>query len=369
LAGPITLLGSLLLDEGLVDGALVIEGGRVADIRRGAPGAAGGPIVAPGFVELQTNGGFGVDLADGGDAIARLAAALPRTGVTSFLPTLVSAPAERYGDLAAELAAAAGRPGARALGFHLEGPFLAAARAGAHDAAPIERADDALVERWIASGAVSLVTLAPERPGARDRIARLAAAGVVVSLGHTDADFDDFRAGVDAGATLVTHLYNAMSPFGHRAPGAVGGALTDPRVAVGLIADGVHCHPAALRLARAAKGPGAVVLTTDAMAAAGMPPGRYRLGGRDVVVDATSARLDDGTLAGSLLTMDAAVRTMIDRGGATVAEALAMASTVPARVLGLTDRGVLRPGAVADVVVLDRDALAVRATYVAGELA
>ena len=193
------------------------------------------------------------------------------------------------------------------------------------------------------------MTLAPERRARSRASARLRDAGVTVSLGHTDATFDQMLAGIDAGATLVTHLYNAMSPFQHRAPGAVGAALTDDRVAVALIADGVHAHPAALNVALRAKGAGGVVLVTDAIAAAGAPPGRYQLAGVPVVSDGASARLTDGTLAGSTLTMDRAVRAMVSLGGARLEDALAMASSVPAAIAGLADTGRIAVGQVADL--------------------
>ena len=258
--------------------------------------------------------------------------------------------------------------GATALGLHLEGPLLSPVRAGAHPRAAIAAADIAALSSVLARDAVRLVTLAPERPGAFDWIRRLREAGVVVSLGHTDASYDELRRGIDAGATLVTHLYNAMSPFHHREPGAVGAALDDDRVAVGIIADGVHCHAAAVRLALRAKGPRGVVLVTDAMAAAGLGPGTYPLGGIEVIVDATSARLADGTLAGSILTMDRALRELVGMTGASVADALRMASEVPARILGLATKGRIAVGCDADLVLLDRS-LEVVATVVGGRVA
>src|SRR5690606_38706198 len=290
------------------------------------------------------------------------------TGVTSFLPTLVSSPLEEMERAAAwpELAAAAPAGGARALGLHLEGPLLAPQRAGAHDRAVIEaaEADPGLLDRMLALPHLRLVTLAPERPGALDRIARQVAAGITVSLGHTDADRDAVRAAASAGARLVTHLYNAMSGFAHRAPGAVGAALTDDRLVLGLIADGVHADPDAVALAVRAAGPDRVALVTDAMEAAGMPPGRYALAGRPVEVDGRSARLDDGTLAGSVLTLDAAVRNAVAWTGAPPAAALRMASAVPARALGLADAGEIEVGRRADLVLFD-EALEVIETIVA----
>jgi N-acetylglucosamine-6-phosphate deacetylase len=214
---------------------------------------------------------------------------------------------------------------------------------------------------------VFLVTLAPERPDAPELIEKLRTCGILISLGHTDATYKQFEAGVSAGARMATHLYNAMSPFGHRAPGAIGAALTDDRVTVGLIADGVHAHPASLRLALRAKGARRIALVSDMMAAAGMPPGTYALGGQQVIVDGTAARLADGTLAGSLLTMDQAVRNMVRWAGATPADALRMASTIPAALLGLTGYGAIRVGNRADLVLLDND-LRVQATIINGDV-
>ncbi len=242
---------------------------------------------------------------------------------------------------------------------------------GAHDGAAIAHATTALdevLDELLADGALRMMTLAPERPGALALIHRLRAADVVVSLGHTDATFEQFTAGVDAGATLVTHLYNVMRGFEHRAPGSVGAALTDDRVAVGVIADGVHAHPAALALAVRAKGWERVLLVTDAVAAAGEPAGTYALGGAPVVSDGAAARRADGTLAGSTLTLDRAVRFMHERGGAPIDAALSMATQVPARVLGRPDLGRLAPGCPADF-VLWTPSMEIEATYVAGKIA
>jgi N-acetylglucosamine-6-phosphate deacetylase len=375
-SGAFSVRGRLLLDGRLTPGALIVEGGVIVEVRTGDLDASlPGPvreahIVSPGLVDLQTNGGFGHEIGGDPAALRALAARLPETGVTSFLPTLVSGSAASYRAAAAALRACADAPGARRLGLHLEGPLLSPARVGAHDAAAITDggpALDAVLEELLAANALRLVTLAPERPGALALIPRLRAAGVVVSLGHTDASFTQLIAGVEAGATLVTHLYNTMRPFDHRSPGAVGAALTDDRLVVGLIADGVHAHVAALNLALRAKGPDRIALVTDAVSAAGAPPGTYSLGGAPVVSDGESARRPDGTLAGSTLTLDRAVRVM-KRAGATVDQALSMASQVPARVLGRDDLGRLAPGCLADLALWTPD-LEVEATYVGGRLA
>jgi N-acetylglucosamine-6-phosphate deacetylase len=315
-------------------------------------------IVTPGLIDLQINGGFGFEVGDDAGALRALAARLPATGVTAFLPTLVSRAAADYGAAldAFETATHAGDgdgAGATPLGLHLEGPLLAGTRAGAHARAAIEAATPALLDQAVARGTVRLVTVAPERPGALALIGRLRAQGVAVSLGHTDASAAELTAGVDAGATMITHLFNAMSPFSHRAPGAVGAALVDDRVVAGVIADGLHADPMALRLALAAKGPSGLALVTDATAAAGLAPGRFELGGVGIVSDGRAARLasDGTTLAGSTLTLDQALRNFIAFTGVAIEDALGMVTSVPSWLLGLGDRGRLAPGACADLVL------------------
>jgi N-acetylglucosamine-6-phosphate deacetylase len=255
--------------------------------------------------------------------------------------------------------------GALPLGLHLEGPFLSLRRAGAHRRSAIESASPDVWDPFLEHDALRLVTLAPEVEGALEHIQRLSQQRVVVSLGHTDASYEEFKRGIDAGATMVTHIYNAMSGFRPRAPGAVGAALLDERVTVGLIADGVHSHPASLRLALRAKGPDKVALVSDAIAGAGMEPGRYQLGGQDILVEDGQARLPDGTLAGSVLVLDQAVRNVVAWAETDVGEACRMASEVPARLLGLRSKGRLAVGRDADLVLLD-DALRVRATFSEG---
>jgi N-acetylglucosamine-6-phosphate deacetylase len=361
-----------LLDDGLAaDVVIEIADGRIASVRVGvgAEDAWSVDLVAPGFIDLQINGGFGVEVDAGGAAVATLAQQLPRHGVTAFLPTLVTLQAGAYRRAIAAFTAAraSSGSGARPLGLHLEGPFLSPDAAGAHERAWIESADERLFDNLTRSDAVAMMTLAPERNGAIERISRLVAKGIVVSVGHTRATYEECMRAFDAGATMVTHLYNAMSPLGHRAPGVVGAALLDDRVTCGLIVDGVHAHAAAMRIALRAKTPSRIALVTDAMAAAGMGPGTYALAGKSVTVDTTSARLADGTLAGSILTMDAAVQNAVALH-VSVEDSLRMASSVPARVLGLSSKGRIDVGADADLVLLD-DELRVRATIVAGQIA
>jgi N-acetylglucosamine-6-phosphate deacetylase len=377
---PFALVGRLLGiagEEGDQLATVTVDGGKIVAIERLAVHASlpehrlQAAFIAPGFVDLQVNGGFGFEVGGDPDALRGLAARLPETGVTSFLPTLVSRSAEEYREAFAAFEAArrqGGFPGAaRVLGLHLEGPLLALGRAGAHWPAAIEGASAAMVDELADPTRVRLVTLAPERQDALALIKRLTARGVVVSLGHTDASFETFTAGVDAGATLATHIFNAMPPFHHRAPGALGAALTDDRVVASLIADGLHTHPAALRLAVRAKGIDRIALVTDAIAGAGLPPGRSRLAGQQVTVDETSARLDDGTLAGSTVTLGRAVRNMIAFTGLPPAAAVRMATRTPALALGSKEVGTLAAGANADIVLLDQD-LGVLATFVGGVL-
>ncbi len=359
------LAGQLLLDGALVPGRITLHGDRIVSVEPD-PTVTDERIIAPGFIDLQVNGGHGIDFGESPERIGEVAAWLPQTGCTAFLPTIVSSFGDRYRRVFEAFPAALGVPGARVLGLHLEGPFLASGKKGAHALDAIEAADDALFAELLAEDSVRLVTLAPERPGALDRIARLVERGVLVSLGHSEATFEQFEAGIDAGARMATHLFNAMSQLDSRAPGAVGAALVDERVTVGLIADGTHTHPANLALTARAKGVDGIALVSDMMAAAGMPPGAYSLNEIPVIVDETSARLADGRLAGSILTMDAAVRNMSAWGRVSLADALTMASAVPARLLGLDELGTLAPGFVADLIVLDPD-LQVAETWVAGE--
>lgn len=371
-----SVTGRLLIGGTLQRGALIVEGATIASVLAESELAGvalpepilRANIVSPGLIDLQVNGGFGCAVGDDAAALRGLAAALPATGVTAFLPTLVTRPPAGYRSARRAFANARGAPGARMLGLHLEGPFLAPSRAGAHRRDLIRDPDEQLADELTAGDDVRLMTVAPERPGGLELIRRLRDRGVVVSLGHTDATFDQFAAGIDAGATMTTHLYNASSLFHHRAPGAVGAALVDERIVAGLIADGVHAHFAALNLALRAKGPDRLVLVTDAVAAAGCGPGTFTLGGETVISDGAVARLEDGTLAGSTLTLDRAVRTMLTFTGAQLEDALTMATETPAQVLGLTRQGRLQVGADADIVLWD-NALEVAMTFVGGVLA
>lgn len=355
-SAPALLVGGRLTGPGAVE----VQDGRVVRVVDEVPPP--GPdhtrlehgLLTAGLVDLQVNGFAGQDLA-AADAAgwAAVRAALAGTGVTAFAGTYVTAPvpAQAAGlQRAAEVVAQGAAGGARLLGVHLEGPFISPVRAGAHDAALMCDPTDESLDPLLAGPVPLVVTLAPERAHGLAAVRRLADAGVVVSLGHSDADASVASAAVDAGARMVTHLFNAMRPLGHRDPALVGVALDDARLRLGLICDLVHVDPLLCRvLFRAAAG--RVVLVTDAVAAAGMPPGRYELGGQAVEVGEPGAapRRPDGTLAGSALTLDLAVRNAV-RCGAGADEALAAASLVPARLLGRSDVGDLAPGTYADLV-------------------
>jgi N-acetylglucosamine-6-phosphate deacetylase len=350
-----------LVDGRLVPGDVEVTDGLVAryGIRRGN---ARRGIAAPGFVDLQVNGFGGVDFATA-DAAAyeRAGEALLETGVTAYLPTFITAPEEALVAALREVPRAA--PGPRVLGAHVEGPFLAAARMGTHLLEGRRDPDPELLERLLDAGPVRLVTLAPELPGALELIDVLGSRGVAVSCGHTDATAEEAEAAFDRGALAVTHLFNAMRPFRHRDPGIAGAALVREDVVVQLILDGHHVAPeTALLVWRAAAG--RLALVTDAMAGAGQGDGRYRLGGVEVEVRGGSARSAEDVLAGSVLTMDQAVRNL-HALGVPLADALGAASAVPARVVG-ADVGTLRRGGPADVVVLD-DSLDVVRVLVGGE--
>jgi N-acetylglucosamine-6-phosphate deacetylase len=367
-------VGSRILTPGYV----MVTGGRVTAVAQGRPPRA--PDIAlptgmllPGLVDLQVNGYFGEEfLTAGADGWARVTTGLPQTGTTALLPTLVTAPP---GVLAAALRTASAlipaRPaGARVLGVHVEGPFISAARKGAHNAAWIAEPTPAAVAELLEAGqgVLRLVTLAPELAGAMAAITTLTEAGVLVSVGHSDATARQVAEAADHGARMVTHLFNAQRPLHHREPGVVGQALTDPRLTSGLITDLRHVSAQACVVAfRAA--PGRICAVTDAAACAGMPPGRYKLGDQPIELppgDGVPPVRDDGTIAGSALRMDAAVANMVTIGVG-LAEAVAAASRIPADLIGRPDLGRIEPGAAADLAWLGDD-LRTRATWIGGEL-
>ncbi len=342
-------------------GWVLVEGARIADVQPGPPPRSPDldlpdSTVVPGFVDAHVHGGGGAAFDAGGpEAAATVAAAHLRHGTTTLMASLVTdAPAplsRRVGELAALV------DDGLLAGIHLEGPWLSPAHVGAHNPGLLADPTPEAVDRLLTAGAgrIRMVTLAPELPGGMDAVRRLTAAGVVAAIGHTDATYADARAALDAGATVGTHLFNAMRGLHHREPGPVTALLEHPDAFVELIADGVHLHPAVVRLVADRK-PHLTVLVTDAMAAAGNDDGDYVLGTMAVRVRDGVARLaETGAIAGSTLTMAAAVRFAVQRAGLPIEDAVRAATASPAAMLGLERTGALRPGFGADLVVLDAD--------------
>jgi N-acetylglucosamine-6-phosphate deacetylase len=367
-----------LVDDGRVtedawvaftDGAVVARG-TGAGWRELAPRAvddAHGAWLTPGFVDIHGHGGGGAAYDDGEAAIATARTVHRAHGTTRAVISLVTSPVEDLAALAAVVARlAAANP--TILGSHLEGPFLDVGHKGAHTASLLRAPDAAAIDRLLQAGAGTIrqVTLAPELPGGMAAVRRLAAAGVAVAVGHTDADEAAARAAFDAGATILTHAFNAMPGIHHRAPGPVVAALTDERATLEVIADGTHVHPDVIRLL-VQGAPGRVALVTDAMAATGAGDGEYTLGGVAVSVSGGVARLvEGGAIAGSTITQDSAIRLMVTRVGMPLPAAIAAATAIPAAAIGVADRfGSLAPGHAADAVLLD-DALTVRRVWVDG---
>jgi N-acetylglucosamine-6-phosphate deacetylase len=366
--GPVPFPGFVGWTDGVISSVSAGRPPRPADV------TLTDGYLLPGLVDLQVNGYFGIEFQTADAARwAALADRLPSTGTTSFVPTIITAPLDQ---LAATLRAARDfvpdlpAEGARVLGVHVEGPFISPVRRGAHNPAWITDPTPAAVAELIDAGRglLGLVTLAPERPGALAAIEQLTGAGVLVSVGHSDALADQVAAAADRGARMVTHLFNAQRPLGHREPGVVGQALTDSRLTSGLIADLYHVAGPVCGLAfRAA--PGRIALVTDAAAPAGMPPGEYLLGGEPVTlpdVDGAPPLRADGTIAGSALRLDVAVGNAV-ACGVPLAAAVAAATSVPADLIGRPDLGRLAAGAVADLVWLGPD-LRTRATWLGGRL-
>jgi N-acetylglucosamine-6-phosphate deacetylase len=351
-----------LVEGVVVPGDMEVVDGLVGGVGLPAKNGRGRGLAVPGFVDLQVNGFAGVDFAEADEAGYRHAGeALLATGVTAFQPTLITAPeAELVRALEAvprELV------GPRVLGVHLEGPFLSERRLGVHPRAARRDPDDALLERLLAAGPVSYVTLAPELPGALELVDLLHSRGVVVSCGHSDATAEEAARAFDRGVGTVTHLFNAMRPLSHRDPGIVGAALGRDDVVVQIVLDGHHLADETVQVVlRAAAG--RVALVTDAIAAAGNGDGPSRLSGIEIDARDGVARRADGVLAGSVLTMLQALRNL-HALGVPLADAVAAATSAPARAARRPDVGTLRVGGEADVVVLD-DRLDIRAVLVAG---
>lgn len=355
----ISLVGRVLAPEDLGMCRVGVADGRITEIApvdQTPSGALGGADawILPGLVDIQLNGAFGVDFSDPGADLARAAAALPATGVTAFLPTIVTSPADVYGPCLRNLAAPMPDGAARALGVHIEGPFLAPGRRGTHDPLAVRPPDLGELRSWLDAGHVRIVTLAPELPGALELIEELVARGIVAAIGHSDASWAEADAALRVGARLGTHLFNAMRPLHHRDPG-IAGRLLAAGAAVSVIVDGVHLVPETVRMVASAKDPGELIFITDGLAALGEPAGTYRLADREVISDGIVARLDDGTLSGSVVPMAPALGRLVAAGLDPTVAARA-ASTTPARLLGAgAELGRLEVGRVADLVLLDAD--------------
>ena len=360
---------------------MIVDEGRIVEIAaradRNLPNRAtqvdlGDAVIAPGYLDVHIHGSAGYDVMDErAEALPAIERMLARHGVTSYFPTTVTAPMdttlralERLADAIEACAAKRGsaQHGSKTgdwslcpapLGIHLEGPFLSHARRGVHPPENLLPPKISTFDRFwqAARGHIRMLTIAPELDGAVELISAATARGVCVSLGHSDADYAATERAIAAGARHATHIFNAMRPLDHREPGIVGALLTDLRASADIIADGIHLDPAVVKLVAQAKGPEKTVLITDATAAAGMPDGRYRLG--PIEVDVKDGKCTyQGKLAGSVLTMDRAVRNMADFAGWSLAQAVAAATRNPARVAEVANKGELRAGTDADFIVL-----------------
>jgi len=375
----IVIKGNVLTPrEQIGGGSVVVEDGRIAEVSEGkAPQGRvldfEGCYVVPGFVDIHVHGGAGEDVMDASDGgLDRLSLFLAAGGVTSFLATTNTDSHERTLKAVREIGEAAkrGTRGTRLLGLHMEGPYISMERSGAQNRAHIRLpALDELGQASLeAGGSLRMVTLAPEVDGALEAVRWLASRGIVPAAGHTDATYDEARAGIEAGIRHASHLFNGMRSLHHREPGLVGAALDDERVTVELIADCYHIHPAVLRIVARLKGTARTALVSDSIAAAGLPDGDYSLGGMKVAVRHGKSLLESGTLAGSTIRLCDAVRNMVEKADVPLREAVEMASTTPARVAGAADRkGSIASGMDADITVLDRG-LSVMLTMVEGRV-
>jgi N-acetylglucosamine-6-phosphate deacetylase len=380
----------VLPDRILSPGAVLLEGERILDVVSEAPAHSPGDLrldlqhqtIVPGFIDVHVHGVEGSDSLDGAGAIARIAAALPRYGVTAFCPTSVACAPDALRTMLNDVRSARlARPSgsSRVLPAHLESNFINPDYRGAQpreclrlptaDEVDGEFTGEAILQEIAAARPdVGIVTIAPEIDGALALIRSLCAHGHHVSLGHSGASYEQALAGIDAGARQATHLFNRMPPLGHRAPGLSGAVLDHGDVTAEVVCDGVHVHPSMVRVAIAAKSPSRIMAITDATSGAGLPPGaRAALGGRTITIS-DAAYLDDGTLAGSVLTMNRAFALLTSVMGLSLVDAATVCSTTPARALGLRGFGVISPGAIADLAVLGPD-LTVTQTWIGGELA
>ncbi len=309
-----------------------VEGDRIAAIEPAlepTPRSLGGPSarILPGLLDIQINGAFGDDFADPSARMDTICRAMPRFGVTGFVPTVVTSGSAAYAPVLANLRRRSVPGEAAVLGVHIEGPYISPKRSGTHDPAHLRMPDISEAAGWLETGELVWLTLAPELPGALELIRFLVREGVRVSMGHTDATWSEASAAADSGATLATHLFNAMRPFRHRDPGVAGFALAS-HLTAGFIADGNHIAFDTIRMLARIKAPDELILVTDALAGLGMPPGRYWLAGREYVSDGTCGRLPDGTLSGSLLPLNRALGNLASLAGIEPALAVRLVTSI-----------------------------------------
>lgn len=348
-------VGRVVTPDGVVNGTVAVEGDRIAAVeeRDGEPSG----WVLPGFVDIHCHGGGGHSLASGDAEAARGAAAFHASrGTTTLVASMVSSTHEFL--LSATEALRPLVADGTLAGIHYEGPYIAEARCGAHVVSVLRDPDTAELGELIdaGGGAVKMVTIAPELPGAVEAIEFLDSRGVVASIGHTDATYEETRAGIDAGAQAATHLFNAMRGFNHRDPGPIPALIADERIFSEIIADPVHLHPGTMAFAFDVSLPGWTILVSDAMDAAGLADGSYRLGRHEVsVADGVATVAGTDVIAGSTITLLDAVRNAVNLAGQSVEAASRMASATPAELLGLHEVGAIEPGRFADAVVLDDD--------------
>jgi N-acetylglucosamine-6-phosphate deacetylase len=379
ITGAVLVLPDRVVDEG----SILVDGDRIAAVEAGVidlpAGAARidarGAMIVPGFIDVHVHGVEGIDVLDGSGSVMKVAQRLPKYGVTAFCPTTVACAAPMLEAMLQEIASVLpARPDtpaiARVLPAHLESNFINPQYKGAQ---PLEHICTPPTGRDILSvierrrDQVGIVTMAPEIEGGLDLVQQLTAAGHRVSIGHSGATYEQAVEAIAAGVTHATHLFNRTTPMSHRAPGVPGAVLQSESVAAELICDSFHVHPALLRVAIRAKGIGGVIAITDGTAGSGLPVGsRAKLGGRTIVVTSRTAELEDGTLAGSVLTMDGAFRVLVGNVGLSVVEAARLCSTTPADELRLPGMGRLIPGNLADFAILDCGNLRVRATFIGG---
>ncbi len=336
--------------------------------------SAGDDYILPGFIDLQVNGSHGVDvMRASADDLLRISENLAAQGTSAWLPTAITCPLERIERVHRNIAEAAdaqngpdraSSAAASILGMHLEGPFISPLRLGAHPRLNLEPSGEAL-DRVLALERLRVCTLAPELPSALDAITQLTARSVVVSIGHTNATLEQAHAGIAAGARMFTHLFNAMRPMNHRDPGVITAALNDSAATPAVIPDGVHVHPEVLRLIYRARGARGMILTTDRIGLAYSPQASTTIGGVRIRVEGGAARLDDGTLAGSVISMLDGMRVMVEQVGVGVGEAAMMTAAKPADILSMPEVGRIAPGTRSDLIVLGRG-LDLKAVFVAG---